>query len=251
MGTSFVLFLFLHDLPASETSKQTKSSLEKNFASIVTQVDLSDKSETKKPASNHPSEKEKSLTLSFIEDLNQEIASQNPGGARTIDGEVSLVAPNEISVKDFAVRNSELIDWRNFIPEISDKDIKVTSNNSAKEYTKYLNSLYGVLREILAATSTTKVQPEQKDYSWAATEMVNKYEVTIQAVYALSVPIGLKEFHKKEIALLTAQKNIYQKVATGKKDPLSALIAMQANKKIDDEFKSLKQELKVTIEKTL
>ncbi|MBI2035352.1 MAG: hypothetical protein HYT12_01570 [Candidatus Liptonbacteria bacterium] len=254
-SASFVLFLFSYNLSAltaENSKKQTKSSLEENFTSIVKQTGLNNKIGSTKVAPTENYKKEENLTQSFIEELTNEIVTKNPAGVATIDGELSLVAPNEISISDFAAKNSKLIDWRNFIPKISDKDIKITSINSSKEYKKYLTSLYGIIKETLSDTSSaTETQPKQKDYYQTANAVVNKYENTIQAVYALPTPEGLKEFHKKELALLIAQKNVYQKVSGAKKDPLSALIAMQANKKIDAAFSDLKKELKTTIENTL
>jgi len=245
VSMSFVLFLFLHDFSSSvsEVSKRKfGESLGGKFAA-PDPLPLQS-TQNKRVAGN--------LTESLAKDLILEVISKNPDGVRSIEGELSLVTPDEIPLDAFVANNYHLIDWRNFVPKVSDSDIKVTSETSTEAYTAYLNSLYRIIRETPSAKSSAIANKlGEKDYYWAANELVRKYEDTIQAVYALPVPVGLKEFHKKELALLTAQKNVYQKIGTSKYDPLSAIFAMQANEKIDSEFAALKEELKITIQDTL
>ena len=254
LAGSFLLFSFFNDpaLSVAGSAQQARKlsgvalqKIQNQVPKTPVTVDVSAPVTKKNP-------KTKSLTETFTEQLAQEIAATNQNGPQTIDGEPSILIPDNIDIQKLVQQNSKQIDWRNFIPKISDAEIKITALNSAEEYKRYLNSLYQIVRETLSEkNSTLETKLAQKDYNAIAIKMVEKYENTVGAVYALSVPVGLKDFHKKELALLTAQKNIYQKMASGKKDPLSALIATQANKKIDAEFLALKKELKTTIEKTL
>ena len=69
--------------------------------------------------------------------------------------------------------------------------------------------------------------------------LISAHQKIINRFYKLSVPDGLLDIHKKEIALLTQQKSFFEKVRDIQTDPLAAILAADSIKKVNGEFDNL------------
>jgi len=181
------------------------------------------------------------LTKSFAGLLAKQVLTSNPSGPAGYQGESSISMPNEVNIQKFIADNYGSLDWRSLTSEIKDSRIKITADNSVASQRKFFWSQLEITSKIFAGIDFKKAADSQDktDALAAAKTLVDHYTVAIADLYAQPTPSNLTDFHKREIALVTAQKNLYEKIAATADDPLASIVAIKTLPEIDKQFSTL------------
>jgi len=170
------------------------------------------------------------LTSRLTDALTQEVITQN-----TSNPDPSLT--REALINKLTSETLANFDPAKIIPVISTQDLNISSNTSSKAIDNYLNSL----QTIISQGSLSGVNLSDK--TSALPQIVSNYENMISALYKVSVPTNLVEFHSRELSLLLAKLAVYKKINDFEQDPLGAIAAIKSNDFLDSEFEILKQDL--------
>lgn len=172
-----------------------------------------------------------------------EVAAANPNGSMTVAGKTYVSAPKpEDLANDLFTEAQKNFNPKNLYPTINDSYLKISEDNSKQVLINYFDSFSKILinsREKIPKDLISSANLQVSDF----VQVVSIYETTIKSFYDLTVPRTVLNIHKKEIELLTAGKNIYQKMANAEQDPLTAVVAVKELPNIYQEFDKLKTDL--------
>lgn len=199
-------------------------------------------------AENETENDPSNLTSLFARQLANDVFKNNPDGPTLSENnDLSFFMSNMDQA--FISSQSEKL---NLIPKIQDAEIIISKQNSKTDLEQYLNNLKTILVKLNRSLPTQTINENNKEIVFQFSEMlVKSYAAGIKDMMALPVPQTLKDFHKQEIALVTAQKNVFEKITKeiAAKDPLVGIVAVRYMKKIDEQFAALKTEINAFIKK--
>jgi hypothetical protein len=170
-----------------------------------------------------------------------EMAAANPNGTINVSGKNYVSAPKpENLANDLYAEAQKNFDPNSLRPVIKDSDIKISDDNSKDALTNYfvsfneiiINNAKNIPQNILSSNS----DPQTSDFA----QITDIYKKGIADFYSLSVPSKILDIDKKEIELLTTEKNIYQALANMDQDPVTANLALNELPNIYQEFDNLK-----------
>lgn len=186
---------------------------------------------------------ENNLTELVASQIGKTIAQQNPTGPQTIDGKKSITAPDAESIaNDLLTEAVEKFDPASLYPEIKDSDLKISKDNSKEALTAYFSAFKEILSE--AVPQIANSVKDSNEMSMQIIENLSKiYGDTAKKLISLASPQNAIEIHKKEIELLTAKKNIFEKIKNMENDPITAMLATKELENIDIETKALTEKL--------
>lgn len=186
----------------------------------------------------------KNLTDLLTKKLEQSIAEKNTEGFNVIDGKTLIAAPKpETIVEDLISEAEKNFDPATLRPTITDSSIKISEDNSKEALSAYFGSLSDI---IIAASKNipASLYDENKLSVSDFSKTKQAYDVMISNIKDLTVPRLALNIHKKELELLTTKRNIYEKMANLDQDPMTAYLVIDELLKIDQEFATLKTEVK-------
>ncbi len=176
---------------------------------------------------------ENNLTDDFINGLKQDIAQNNFDNTSS---NLVVSDPNQITgellndaVKKFGAERLK--------PLIDESRIKVSHDNSQKAIENYINKFQEVIMSSAKEASLDKFNENSDpgDLSF----LIPVYEKAIELYYKLPVPSSALAIHKKQMILLAEKLRAIRKISNYKDDPLSAILAAEEIKKIDQAFSDL------------
>ncbi len=183
------------------------------------------------------------LTETFTKKISDAIAQNNPTGTTKIGDKPQLNVPDPDSIADSILTDAAAnFDPNSLKPIIKDSDIKISQDNSREALLTYMSSFQEIIRGAANEIPSGMLirEPTIED----ADPLMTIYRKAANKFYNLTVPSSLINIHKKEIALLIAKKNVFEKTKNYQKDPLSAVLAGQALEIIDSEFLQLSEDFK-------
>jgi hypothetical protein len=182
----------------------------------------------------------KNLSEILTKKLEDSISKENSQILKTSDGKTMLQAPTpEKMTEDLIAEAQKNFDPNSLRPKITDSSLKISEDNSGEAISKYFESFNQIMVSAIQEMPASINEPEKltvPDFL----KIKQTYEGAVNKFYNLSVPRLALDIHKKEIELLSAKKNIYEKVANMDQDPLTAMLSAQELLKIDSEFVKLK-----------
>lgn len=182
----------------------------------------------------------KNITRDLSEKIGKEIIARNPDGPSLIDNDewVKALDPEEV-INKLLADDIENFNYKDLIPSINLNELKVAGESNSQLTEHYLENFKSILENNFQDLSFNWKNPDYKDFNG----LITAYEKAIVEFYQLPVPKNLAPIHQKEIALLKAQKTIFENIKNYQSDPVLALLSIQANGQIDQEFARLKKEL--------
>lgn len=127
---------------------------------------------------------------------------------------------------------------------ISEKELKVSSDNSKTAIQIYYNDINKILTvDVLTAQSRTDpdniaVYIQNKDYTFVDKNIQALKEV-ISRMKSITIPSEFFTFHKRFIELLMAQERVFESIKEIERDPLKTILGMQEGEKINKEMDDL------------
>lgn len=183
------------------------------------------------------------LTQRLAKMLAGGILSDNPSGPYAYQNQQAINVPSQIDPSKFTLTNQDVLDWRALVPEVTDGMIKIVPD-SEENYIAYIKTSQAEYNKTIDAVADYKDGlKDVYDIQRAAMELQLPYATAVANFYAMPVPQSLKETHKKEIALLIVQKNMFVKLEKSSYDPLSAILAARASLAVNAEFIAVRQQL--------
>ncbi len=162
----------------------------------------------------------KNTTEELAENISKKIIEKNPDGPGSV-GAQKLSVPNpESIVNDYVQKGIDGFNYNALKPKITDSDIRIIADESSEAFSTYVKSFFGILNNGGEVPSG--------DPQTALATMIRVYGDYLTGLYALPVPKIFAELHKQQIALIAAEKNIYELVQNYEEDPLKAILAMKA-----------------------
>ncbi len=169
--------------------------------------------------------------------LSQEILSRNANGPELIGEKPWLSVADPEAVLDQLIDETLAnFDYQSFKPIVRDSEIIISPQNDKNSVNAYLAFFQNVL--------SSNVPRFKKDEGFVAENLkslLTAYEKTVTELKKLAVPSSLKELHKEEIALLTAQKTVFEIILNYQQDPFQTVLALRANDDLNKELAVLKQ----------
>lgn len=186
----------------------------------------------------------KNLTDLLTKKLEQSIADKNTEGFNVIDGKTLIAAPKpETIVEDLITEAEKNFDPAALRPQITDASVKISEDNSKEALSTYFGSLNNII-----ITASKNIPASLYDENKLSVSDFSKtkgvYDIIVKNVQSLAVPRLALSIHKKELELLTTKRNIYEKMANLDQDPMTAYLVIDELLKIDQEFATLKTEVK-------
>ena len=186
----------------------------------------------------------KNLTDLLTKRLEQSIADKNTEGFNVIDGKTLIAAPKpETIVEDLISEAEKNFDPAALRPTITDSSVKISEDNSKEALSAY----FGSLSNIIVAASKNIPESLYDENKLSVSDFLKTkqaYDVMISKIKDLAAPRLALNIHKKELELLTTKRNIYEKMANLDQDPMTAYLVIDELLKIDQEFATLKTEVK-------
>lgn len=163
----------------------------------------------------------------LIPEINPVIADQKQADIGSLDPAKLADEILNNNLKDF--------DLSRVIPEIDSKDIKITVSTDKTASANYFKNLAAISEKNLGSLKIDFSNPSLEDlliYSKA-------YQKIVEQLYQLIVPQNLAYFHKEELRLLSARRNIFKNLADYQTDPILALASANILPTVDEQFQQL------------
>ena len=182
----------------------------------------------------------KNITRDLSEKIGKEIIARNPEGPALINNDewVKALDPEEV-INKLLADDIENFNYKDLMPSINLNELKIASEPNPQLTKQYLKNFQSILKNNFLDLSFNSKNPDYADFN----RLIAAYEKTIAEFYNLATPQELAAVHQKEIALLNAQKTIFENIKNYKNDPVLALLSIQANGQIDQEFTRLKEKI--------
>lgn len=173
------------------------------------------------------------LTEEFTKNLADKIAGENPDGIQIQDGNKLLAVPDPDQIAiDLLAEAASKFDTENLIPKIKDSDLKIIENNKAAILTyaeKFDEANLGIeLPEL----------NNQEEFNNKISGVIENYKKTIAALYQLAVPELMVNLHKTNLAYLSAELKLLEKMQDMKQDPMGAILAGKNFLEVEKDFKN-------------
>lgn len=250
VGVSFVLFLFFGSVNPRATSfevannsqkeKVVPSTLKKLGGELSQVLGISGLFNGKPAESSN----ESSLTNRFAGQIVNKLIERNTKGAELRDGELSLVLPgNFINLEDLNL----VEELSNLRSQTKSQDVyeerlnikEITAQDELTNYILLINNTYAKLFTESGFRAELKTRADAvKNYEILG-HVFRQYAETL---YDMPVPAVFKEFHKKLISAAETQRNIAYKFSEHQDDTLKAILIMELQKDLNNQYRSLAAE---------
>ncbi len=174
------------------------------------------------------------LTRELAKSMGVQVASLKEGAYPDISDSIKSIDENT---------NRSMLEFiASFNTQISEKELKISQDNSSDAVKKYSGDVSEAIPQnpypqkseddIFAEAMNTK-------NFRAIDEYIQYYEQAIKNMKNVIVPSDFLAIHKREIELFMATKKVYEAIKEINKDPLKTVMALQQNEKIREEMKGL------------
>lgn len=178
------------------------------------------------------------LTEEFTKTLAEKIAEENPDGLLTQDGKKFLAVPdpNQIALELLADAASKF-DLKGLIPKIEDERLKISEEISPenKVVLNYTNEFNKII-EIIKKTKDEIAKTDEEFNENTLDKIIKTYQGAITSLYNLKIPRVFLDFHKTEIAYLSAELTFLKKIRNFEQDPMGAILASTNLPLLNQEF---------------
>jgi hypothetical protein len=173
-----------------------------------------------------------------------EIAAANPNGSITVSGKnyVNVPKPEELT-NDLLTEAQKNFDPNSLVPTIKDSDIKISEDNSKEALVNYFTAFNTIILSNGKKLPSNLISSAANIQSSDFLKIVDVYNSTIKDFYNLTVPRAALNIDKKEIELLTTEKNIYQNLANLNQDPLTANLSLNVLSNVYEGYDKLKTDI--------
>ena len=163
----------------------------------------------------------------MAKNISEKIVENNPAGPLTQNGAKKIKAPeaSEI-VEKFLAEGLANFDYESLKPKIADSDINISANASLENIEKYVKEFLALTFKPLSGRAEQVA--DSSDPTNAVFSLILVYEERMNEFLALEVPKILAPLHKKHLALLGANKKIFELINEYDNDPLTSVLALNA-----------------------
>src|SRR3989338_1986427 len=184
------------------------------------------------------------LTNTLVNTIGKYLVQNNLSGPQIIGDQKKINVPSpETIAQDLLTEASKKFDLDQLRPTILEENLNLSNDSSKESLTGYILALNTIV------VDESKKFPagffENQNVSMDTIDvLLGVYARTFDKIFKLSVPKPALSIHKKQLELIGAKKNIYQKFKEYEKDPITALLAVQSIEKFDQEFQLLSSDIK-------
>jgi hypothetical protein len=182
------------------------------------------------------------LTENFTKGIGRIIYENNPSGPQDFYGEKVLNTPDPEKIAESLLAEAANKFDPSFLRPIVKDDELVISENSSKE--ALINYFYDANK--IMVSEAEEIIPDldmSKELTIEEIALIaTAHQKAINKLYKLAIPKLVVKIHKQEIELLSATKNIFEKILNYQNDPFTAILAATELEKIDIQFKNLGDE---------
>ena len=131
-----------------------------------------------------------------------------------------------------------------FNPQISERELKVSYDNSAEAVRKYAEQVSKAIpeRPVNKKESQIFIEAMQTSNFAVIDQYIEYFNQSIANMKKVAVPSDFLQIHKREIELFIASKQVYENIKEINNDPLKTVLALQENQRIKEEMMNLMQE---------
>lgn len=193
------------------------------------------------PSNKSNTSLEENLTELFAKNLGKIVLDNNPDGPANIDGKKGLVVPEPESIAaELLAEAAQKFDPATLRPIIKDQDLKISEDNSKESLNNYILNFQKLVKDSAEKIPSSVYATNEDELSLKDIQkLVEIYQESIKQFYKLSTPKSAIAIQKKQIELLTAKKNIFEKIVSYQQDPLIAILAAPELKRVDLDFSEL------------
>ena len=191
---------------------------------------------------NLPDSLFKNTTEDLAKNISEKIVENNPAGPIAEGGVKKLKTP-EVSeiVQTFLEDGAAKFDYASLKPEFSDADLNISADDSVVAIEKYA-------KEFLALTfqpldSRAEQASNTADPASALISLISIYKDRLDNFARLEVPQVLAPLHKKHLAILAANKKIFEIMNEYESDPLASVFALNSLNLVREESVDIYREL--------
>lgn len=174
------------------------------------------------------------LTRELAKSMGVQVASLKEGEIPDVSDSLNLI--------DKSANRSVLEFIAGFHTQISEKELKISQDNSLEAIKKYSSDVSEAIPQ-----NPYPQKSEDEIFSEAMNtknfriidEFIQYYEQAIKNMKNVVAPSDFLAIHKREIELFIATKKVYESIKEIDKDPLKTVLALQQNEKIREEMKNL------------
>ncbi len=178
-------------------------------------------------------------TNSIVQMISQEILAKNPDGPGP-DPRLAVPKAEEV-VNNILAKGIKDFDYETLKPQVTDGDIKITRNADKAALSDYVHAFFAIFSKTSGAEDAIGADPTNPlESAGTLADVYGGYEKDLRA---LPVPEELVAFHKRMIALMAANKKIFDIVAAYESDPMKTVLALQALGATKNELAQLYSEI--------
>jgi hypothetical protein len=145
----------------------------------------------------------------------------------------------ESSINQYFENEIKKFDANSLKPIISSKNLKIINDLSKEAVENYIKNLNAVYKDLINIDQKILIKNSSLEIPINFNVAINAYQKIIDSLYKIAVPQNLNFVHQEQIALLSAQRNAFKIVKDYEKDPMKAMLAMEAGEKFSQDFISL------------
>lgn len=183
------------------------------------------------------------LTEIFGQIMAKGIVDGNPQGPQQIDGQNSLIIPDNLNLADPKLKQV-FNDYKNKIvaPTIDENKFNIISTTKKEDLEKYFVNLEKGYAELYKNRGFIENVQDITD-TLKNLEIIGQIsEDYLKILYSIPVPVIFKEFHKKTIATIQGEINIVNGALDIENDPLKALWMKNLHDDLTKQKEGLKKE---------
>lgn len=220
LGISGAAFVIQNSAIPSDTPRNLTAQTQQNN-NIVSNRPFAEQLKTDMPQNSQDLE---NITQSFTQNLVSRIQLENPDGPAILDNGKGLNVPNPDDIAlELMAEAAAKFDFKKLIPEIKDKDLKISEENKAEALLAYAKDFDVIIKNSQKKLSGVASNEEFSEEN--LNETISAYKNIIESFYRLTVPRMMLDFHKTEIAYLSAALSLFEKIKNVQQDPMAAILA--------------------------
>lgn len=145
----------------------------------------------------------------------------------------------EKSISQYLENEVKKFDANNLKPVIDPKNLKIINDSSEAAIKEYVNNLNIVYKDLNNIDQKILIENSSLEIPINFNLIISAYQKIIDSLYKIAVPQNLTFVHQEQIALLSAQRNAFKIIKDYEKDPMKAILAMEAGEKFNQDFINL------------
>ncbi len=235
LGVAGIIFVVQNSAPQLNQNSKIESIKNNNSISDKPFIEPIADSQNLQPQNNPAND---NLTEVFAKGIGQAIKQNNLPGPQSLNGQNVINVPDADAVANNLIQEAtQKFDPSSLRPIIKDSDLIISQDNSKEAIKNYINDFQKIVKDASLKIPQSLFLEELTLGKLA--QLINIYGETINKFYKLNVPSSAISMHKKQLELLIAKKNIFEKITAYENDPIASMLAAQELQKVDSEFVEL------------